>query len=152
MEDLQIPYYKAKIEQRGDKKFIFDPFRKQYVALTPEEWVRQQFLGWLCNDFGYPKGLIAVETPLRYNELKKRADAVIYNRQLRPVMIIEVKSTQVNITQETFEQAVRYNFAFKTPYIILTNGLTHYCCFINHDKKKVEYLSQIPAYNQIADI
>ncbi|MFP4288767.1 MAG: type I restriction enzyme HsdR N-terminal domain-containing protein [Bacteroidales bacterium] len=152
MEDLQIPYYQAKIEQRGEKKYIFDPFRKQYVALTPEEWVRQQFLSWLCNAFGYPKGLIAVETPLRYNELKKRADAVIYNRQLRPVMIIEVKSTQVNITQETFEQAVRYNFAFKTPYIILTNGITHYCCFINHEQKKVEYLSDIPPYPQIIDI
>ncbi len=152
MENLHIPHFQTKIEQRGEKKFIFDPFRKQYVALTPEEWVRQQFLSWLCNTFGYPKGLIAVETPLKYNELKKRADAVIYNRQLKPVMIIEVKSTQVNITQETFEQAVRYNFTFKTPYIILTNGLTHYCCFINHEQKKVQYLSDIPHYKQIAQM
>lgn len=151
MENLNIPYFQSRIEQRGEKKFIFDPFRKQYLILTPEEWVRQQFLHWICNDFGYPKGLVAVETPLKYNKLKKRADAVIYNSQLKPVMIIEFKSPQVSITEKTFEQAVRYNFAFKTPYIILTNGLTHYCCFINHNQKKVEYLSQIPLYKQIAN-
>lgn len=149
MEVLNLPPYSFKQIQKDDKPLIYDIFRKCFVALTPEEWVRQHFLMWLVNDFGYPAGLIAVETALKYNQLKKRADAVVYNKDTVPVMLIECKAPGVEITQATFEQAARYNFIFNTSYLALTNGLMHYCCRIDHQKQSLVYLEKIPSYSQI---
>jgi hypothetical protein len=149
MEVLNLPTYTFKLLQKENKAFIFDIFRKVYVALTPEEWVRQNFLMWLTNDLGYPAGLIAVESSLTYNKLKKRADAVVYSKLAHPVMLIECKAPGVEITQKTFEQAARYNFSFNTAYLALTNGLNHYCCRIDLENKKLTFLENFPSYSQL---
>lgn len=146
---LNIPFQKLRKTEREGKLQIFDRFRNQYVALTPEEWVRQQFLNWLVNQYQYPEGLIAVEIPMKYQKLSKRADAVVYLKNRKPAILIEFKAPEVKVTEETFQQAVRYNFVFQTPYIMLTNGLIHYCCFINHTQKRVQYLEEIPGYPQL---
>jgi hypothetical protein len=144
---LNIPFQELRKSEKDGKIQIFDRFRNHYVALTPEEWVRQQFLNWMVNHYQYPEGLIAVEVPMKYQKLSKRADAVVYLKSRKPAILIECKAPHINVTEETFEQAVRYNFVFQTPYIILTNGMTHYCCFINHAEKRVQYLDKIPVYS-----
>ncbi len=150
MESLNLPACPLRLSEKEGKHFIFDIFRKIYVALTPEEWVRQHFLMWLVNDLEYPAGLIAVETSLKYNQLKKRADAVVYDKKGFPLMLIECKAPQVNITQKTFEQAASYNFIFKTRYLALTNGMEHYCCLIDSGQKKIHFLESIPSYPEIS--
>jgi hypothetical protein len=149
MKILNLPPFQFRHQSRNGKVMIFDIFRKMYVRLTPEEWVRQHFLMWLVNDLAYPQGLIAVETSLVYNNLKKRADAVVYNPDARPLMLIECKAPEVVIDQATFEQAARYNFAFRTRYLVLTNGMSHYCCKIDADNGTMEYLPNIPPYNTL---
>lgn len=149
MEALNLPACHLRLIKKNEKPFVFDVFRKTYVALTPEEWVRQHFLMWLVNDLSYPQGLIAVEASLKYNQLKKRADAVVYNKDARPVMLIECKAPGVEITQKTFEQAARYNFSFNTAYLTLTNGLNHYCCRIDLENKKLHFLNTIPSFSEI---
>jgi hypothetical protein len=149
MIQLNLPKCLLRFSNRATGTFVFDAFRKKYVALTPEEWVRQNFLSWLVNDLGYPRGLIAVEAPLKYNTLQKRADAIVYNRQGSPLMMIECKSAHVEITQDTFLQAARYNFNFNCKYLVLTNGLSHYCSELDLEKKTFRYLEEIPLYDQL---
>ncbi|MFW5707424.1 MAG: type I restriction enzyme HsdR N-terminal domain-containing protein [Bacteroidota bacterium] len=150
MQTLNLPAYPFKISQKEGKTFIFDTFRHSWVFLTPEEWVRQHFLKWLVTDHAYPAGLIAVETSLKYNNLKMRADAVIYNKNTKPLVLVECKAPHVTINQQTFEQAARYNFSFKTRYLLLTNGLLHYCCEINTETGNIHFLENIPAFKDIA--
>lgn len=150
MHSLNLPAYAFKLEKRGNKPFIFDSFRKQWVVLTPEEWVRQHFLVWLAEQWGYPRGLMAVEAPLKYNSLSMRADAVVYARTGQAMMIIECKAPHVPITQQTFEQAARYNYNFNTRYLMLTNGMEHYCCMIDLQAKKLRFLENIPRYEELA--
>lgn len=149
MASLNLPSYPFKIIQKGDKKMIFDNFRKTYIALTPEEWVRQHFLMWMVAELGYPAGLIAVETSLTYNNMKKRADAVVYDKPGKPLMIIECKAPEIQITENTLQQAARYNFSLKTCYLILTNGLEHYCCYIDLKASRVNFLAEIPRYDEL---
>ncbi len=149
MQALNLPACDLRLIQKNEKTFVFDIFRKIYVALTPEEWVRQHFLMWLVNDLAYPAGLIAVEASLKYNNLKKRADAVVYNKGALPVMLIECKAPGVEITQKTFEQAARYNFSFNTAFLTLTNGINHYCCRIDLENKKLIFLNKIPSFSEI---
>lgn len=151
MEPLNLPPCKFRISQKDGKHYVFDVFRKISVVLTPEEWVRQHFLMWLVNHLDYPKGLIAVETALKYNQLQKRADAVIYAKSGQPLMLIECKAPHVKITQQTFEQAAGYNFTFKTRYLVLTNGLDHYCCQIDPENRKIVYLPNVPFYRDLSE-
>jgi hypothetical protein len=150
METLNLPAYPFKISQKEGKALIFDTFRRSWVSLTPEEWVRQHFLMWLVSDHAYPAGLIAVETSLKYNKLKMRADAVIYGKNAQPLVLVECKAPHIAINQKTFEQAARYNFSFNTQYLLLTNGLQHYCCKVNTESGSIMFLEHIPAYNEIA--
>lgn len=150
MEPLNLPPCKFKLSQKDGKHYIFDVFRKTSVVLTPEEWVRQHFLMWLVNQLEYPKGLIAVETALKYNQLQKRADAVVYSKTGQPLMLVECKAPHIKITQKTFEQAASYNFTFKTRYLVLTNGIAHYCCRIDLKNGNITYLQNIPTYSEIS--
>ncbi len=149
MEPLNLPPCEFKLSQKEGRHYIFDVFRKMPVVLTPEEWVRQHFLMWLVNHLGYPKGLIAVETAMKYNQLQKRADAVVYTKSGQPLMLIECKAPHIKITQQTFEQVASYNFTFKTRYLVLTNGLDHYCCRIDLENRKIIYLQTIPMFDNI---
>ncbi len=149
MQELNLPPITLNIRNRSGKTCVFDIFRKRFVALTPEEWVRQRFLRFLCDHKAYPVGLIAVEASLHYNRLTKRADAIVYGTSGKPLMIIECKSPEVKITQEAFDQVARYNFSFGVDYLAVTNGLRHYCVRKDRQASTWEALNDIPDYKEI---
>lgn len=128
---------------------VFDQIRKKYIVLTPEEWVRQHFINYLIVELGYPKGLINVEQGLRYNSLLKRSDIVVFNRQGEPIVLVECKSTRQAINRKVLEQALTYNKTIGSRYIIITNGLESACMEIVKETSKVEFLSKIPAYEEL---
>lgn len=145
MQKLNLPQYPIKIKKEGGKEFIFDSIRKKYLVLTPEEWVRQNFIQYLIHDKKYPASLIAIEKGLKLNELQKRADALFY-KDSKPHVLIEFKAPNVKITQETFEQIARYNMVFKVPYLIVSNGMDHYCSKIDFETNSFKFLKEIPDY------
>ena len=149
MQQLNLPEANLKILQENNKTKVFDIIRKKYVALTPEEYVRQQFIHYLIKEKNYPKGLLAVEKQLKIYDLEKRTDIVLYNTSGKPAVIVECKAPSVNITQKTFDQIARYNMNFKAEYLIVTNGLKHYCCKPNYKNNTYEFLREIPEYEII---
>jgi hypothetical protein len=150
MKQLNLPSFDYKILEREGKTRIFDNFRKRYVLLTPEEWVRQHFLAWLTTFMAYPVGRIAVETSLKYGQLKKRADAIVFGKSGAPLMIIECKAPEVMLTQEVFDQVARYNFSFRVGYVAVTNGLEHYCCRLDPGRETWTFLDEFPGYKDIS--
>lgn len=134
---------------KNGKKFIFDVARQKYVSLTPEEWVRQNFLKYLIEEKKYPIGLLGVEIALKINGMSRRADIIAYNRLGKPILIVECKAPAVNITQSEFDQAAMYNMRLKVDYLIITNGLNHYCCKVKVDEKKYEFLQQVPYFDDL---
>ncbi len=149
MEKLNLPPYQAKIKTAEGRNRIFDSLRQKFVALTPEEWVRQHFVNFLTEHKGYPKELMANEVQLSLNGMSRRCDTVLYSRQLQPRMIIEYKATNVSITQKVFDQICRYNIVMRVEYLIVSNGLQHYCCRVDYDNNTYEFLSDIPNYEEI---
>lgn len=146
---LNLPSFAHKIQQRDGKYVIFDPLRMKYVALTPEEWVRQHFVHYLIDIKGYPKGLLANEKQLCLNGTKKRCDTVLFDKHLRARMIIEYKAPQVEITQAVFDQITRYNMVLKVEYLIVSNGLRHYCCRIDYHTMQYTFLPDVPNYGEL---
>lgn len=142
MQVLNLPQFAHKVKQIGEKAHIYDAVRRQYVVLTPEEWVRQHLVHWLCGEFNYPKSLMQIESGLRYNAMTKRSDLVIYNRTGQPFMLVECKAPSVVLTSATFAQAARYNSVLKAPYLMISNGLTHFVFEITPDK--ITELAQVP--------
>lgn len=148
MLPLNLPEYPFII--RGDKrKEIFDVIRKKYVALTPEEWVRQHFLTFLVKEKEYPASLILIEQNLKVLQLSRRCDAVIYSTQGLPLMIAEFKAPGIALTQKVFDQIARYNFALGVRYLCISNGLQHYCCITDDHNKNWTFAEEIPAYEQL---
>ena len=117
MLSLNLPTFAAKVKEKDGKHVIFDPVRRKFVALTPEEWVRQHFVNYLISDKGYPKELLANEVPLKLNGTCKRCDTVAYNRFLTPLMIVEYKAPHIEITSSVFDQIVRYNMVLHVRYL-----------------------------------
>ena len=128
---------------------ILDTIRKKYVKLTPEEWVRQNFVQYLITEGKYPGGLIGIEVMSKYNDLKKRVDILVHDRLGKPVMIVECKAHDIEINDKVFDQIVCYNMGFKVPYIIVTNGMVHYACKIDNEHNKYEFLNVIPLYEDL---
>jgi len=128
---------------------ILDPLRRKFVKLTPEEWVRQNFVQYLINEGKYPAGLLGIEVLFRLNKLKRRVDILVHNRLGEAIMIVECKSADVKIDEKVFEQIATYNMKFKVPYLVVTNGLHHYACKIDHQEMKFEYLLVIPLYEDL---
>lgn len=149
MLPLNLPPAPFKIINKDGKDSIFDVLRKKYVALTPEEWVRQNFISYLLNFKGYPKGLLANEIQINLNGTKKRCDSVLFNRDLTARMIVEYKAPSVPITQNVFDQITRYNVVLKVDYLIVSNGLNHYCCKINYQTGRYQFLKDIPNYDEL---
>ena len=146
MQQLNLPTYPIKTRQTGDKTEVFDPIRKRYVVLTPEEWVRQQFIRYLINEKKYPETLISIEKGIKVNQMFKRFDAVISDQTGAPVVLIEFKSPNVRISQKTFEQVATYNIRLRVQYLIVSNGLKHYCCSVDHEKETFSFLDDIPDF------
>jgi hypothetical protein len=149
MYSLNLPSYDAKIRKNGSLMEIYDPLRRKYVALTPEEWVRQHFVNWLISDKEYPTSLMANEAGIKLNSLTRRCDTVVYDQHLDPLMIIEYKESNISITQDVFDQVVRYNTVLKVPYIVVSNGVNHYCCKMNYEKQSYDFLTDIPNYREL---
>ena len=147
MQPLNLPQYSFKIKSEGQRKYIFDNIRKRYVVLTPEEWVRQHLTAWLVQEKKYPASLIAVEMPLRINRMERRADIVLYSNLGKPFMIIECKAPGIKISQKAFDQAARYNMDIKVNYLVVSNGLVHYCAKLDHDGGTWEFLREIPDFD-----
>ena len=146
METLNLPSYNFNIKLEGQRKLIFDSIRKKYVVLTPEEWVRQHIVHYLITEKETPISLIAVEKQLTINTLIKRFDILVFNKKGLPQLIIECKAPSIKITQETFDQIARYNLKLNTNYLMVTNGLQHYFCKLDHENKQYKFLKDIPNY------
>lgn len=146
MFSLNLPDFQVKITVTDGKKMVFDPLRRKYVALTPEEWVRQHFVHFLIQHKGYPSGLLANEVQLTLNGTRKRCDTVLYDRTRTPRMIIEYKAPTVPITRQVFDQITRYNIVLKVDYLIVSNGLEHYCCKVDYERFCCNFLKEIPDY------
>lgn len=149
MLSLNLPTFDAKIATRNGKNVIFDVIRRRYVALTPEEWVRQHFVHHLFAHKGYPQTLMANEVQLHLNGTKKRCDTVIYKRDLTAKMIIEYKAPDVEITQKVFDQITRYNIVLRVDYLVVSNGLQHYCCRMDYEQNSYTFLKDIPEYQDL---
>lgn len=149
MLSLNLPTFAVKVIVKERKQFIFDVVRNKYVPLTPEEWVRQHFVNFLIQEKGYPKELLGNEITIRLHHTTKRCDTVAYDRFLVPFMIVEYKSPAIEITRAVFDQIVRYNMALHVRYLIVSNGLIHYCCQIDYDRQKYTFLEEIPKYGEL---
>jgi hypothetical protein len=146
MQALNLPNYSFKLKQESNGKHIFDSIRKKFVVLTPEEWVRQNFLQYLIQDRKFPASLIAVEIGLKYNQMQKRTDVLVYNKEGKPYLMVECKAPEVKISQDAFDQIARYNMAFKVKYLVVTNGLSHFCCMMDYSTNSYQYLELIPIF------
>lgn len=151
MFSLNLPPYATKITLRDGKNMIWDVIRRKYVALTPEEWVRQHFVHFLIEHKGYPTSLLANEVALTLNGTSRRCDTVLYDRALSPRMIIEYKAPQIPITQKVFDQICRYNLVFHVDYLVVSNGLSHYCCRMDYANNSYQFLSEVPEYSILID-
>ncbi len=145
---LNFPAYKFRIQEEAGALKIFDPVRKKYVALTPEEWVRQHLIHYLNKDKGYPLGLMMVEKEFKYNKLSKRADIVVCERTGAAILMAECKSADVEITQGVFDQAMRYNLTMDVKIMVLSNGIKHFCFQLDKEKKTYLALTEIPAWEK----
>lgn len=146
---LNLPEYPIKVKDIEGKPFIFDDIRRQYIALTPEEWVRQHFVHFLIHHKGYSQSLMGNEVLVNLHNQKKRCDTVVYNNQLQPLMIIEYKAPEVKISQAVFNQICRYNIVLKVKYLVVSNGLQHYCCKLDYSTQQYKFLLNIPTYSQL---
>lgn len=149
MLSLNLPEFETKISLNKGKYVIWDVLRRRYVALTPEEWVRQHFIHYLIRHKGYPQSLMANEVQVSLNSTKKRCDTVLYRRDLTARMIIEYKAPDVEITQNVFDQITRYNMVLRADYLIVSNGLQHYCCKLDYQTNSYVFLKDIPPYNEL---
>ncbi len=146
---LNLPPYSLRLSKRNNKICIFDPIRKKHLILTPEEWVRQNFLAYLINEKNYSPALMQTEMSLRVNKLMKRCDIVAFNRKSKPLLLVECKAPEVKIDNKTFEQAARYNLDLKVDFLIITNGMQHYCCKMDYANNSYHFLSEIPDFEQL---
>jgi hypothetical protein len=144
---LNLPAYAFRTTQKEGRTFIFDAYRHRWVKLTPEEWVRQNFVRYLTEEKHFPSSLMVLEHSLRFNQRDFRADAVVFSTSGKPLLVVECKAPEVKITQKVFDQIVRYNFEFQVDYLIVTNGLAHFCCKIDKTNQTYEFLKEIPDYD-----
>lgn len=128
---------------------VFDPLRKKYVALTPEEYVRQHFTAWMTGTLGYPASLMGNEVAITLNDTRRRCDTVVFRRDSTPLMIVEYKAPTVVIDQNVFDQIARYNMVLRSRYLVVSNGFNHYCCEMDYEGDTYRFLPEIPKWEEI---
>ena len=141
-----MPEYDFRIKTGNGKQLIFDRIRKKFVALTPEEWVRQNFVEFLKQEKHFPESLMAVEKQIMVNNNPRRFDLLVYSRKGQPHLIAEFKAPKVKITQETFDQVVRYNMALRVERVVVSNGMQHFACEIDYSTNSYSFLKEIPEF------
>lgn len=150
MDRLNLPAFDIHVQRRNGRPVVFDMLRRKYVALTPEEWVRQHFIHYLTDYLGYPQGLLQNEVQLTCGEKRVRCDSVLYSKTNTARMIVEYKAPSVTITQAVFNQISAYNLLLHVDYLIITNGITHYCCKMDYEHETYVFLNAIPTYEQLS--
>lgn len=148
MIDLQLTRFQEYIRLKTEdgKRFLWDPIRKKWIPLTPEEWVRQLFVCYLLFEKGYNKNRINLEKKIDVVGRTKRFDVLVWSPDMHPLLMVECKAPQVPINLDVFFQIANYNLALQVPYLVLTNGIHTYCCALNYAEHHVEELHAIPAY------
>lgn len=126
------------------KPYVWDPIRKKYLVNQPEEMVRQLLIIYLQEVEGISKNYISVEKSIKVNDRLKRFDLLIFDENHKPIMLIECKSPKVKVNQDTFEQIAWYNSTLKVPYLLVTNGITTYCCSVSYKDSSFSFLEKIP--------
>lgn len=144
MDALNLPAFDCKITKSGANYMIFDALRRKNVILTPEEWVRQHFVHYLISSLNYPKSLLSIERGTSYNKLQKRTDLCVYNQEGKPHLLVECKAAHVPITQEVVKQVSTYNQTLHAKYVVITNGMQHFCWQVDFETRKFEPLQEIP--------
>ena len=152
MLPLNLPNFDIKVKKSADQLLVWDETRRKYVALTPEEWVRQHFVHFLISEKGYRQELIANEVSIKLNGTAKRCDTVIYDRLLTPLMIVEYKAPSITITPKVFDQIVRYNRVLHVQYLIVSNGLRHFCCQIAYETLSYRFLKESPDAREVGQL
>lgn len=147
MEKLNFHDFDFSFKSKENKTYIFDPIRKKWLVLNPEEWVRQHCIQFLLKTKNVPLGFIQVEKKLNVNHTEKRYDLVVFKPDHSIDLLVECKSPKVKITQKTFDQIARYNLVLKSDYLMLTNGLNHFFCKMDFEKRKYLFLPDLPNYN-----
>lgn len=143
---LNLPPYPFKLTQKDDDLFIFDELRKKQLLLTPEEWVRQHVVQYLMIQKKYPKNFIKLEGGLKLNQLQKRTDILVFDQFGKADILVECKATSIKIDQKVFDQAARYNLIHRVNYLLVSNGLNHYCCQMNYENESYTFLEELPEY------
>lgn len=143
---LNLPPYPFKLTQKDDDLFIFDELRKKNLLLTPEEWVRQHVVQYLMIQKKYPKNFIKLEGGLKLNQLQKRTDILVFDGFGKADILVECKATSVKIDQKVFDQAARYNMIHQVNYLLVSNGLNHYCCQLDYENESYSFLEELPEY------
>lgn len=146
---LNLPPYPLRLKDEAGQHWVFDEVRKKFLVLTPEEWVRQHLVHFLINEKQFPKSLIQLEGGLKYNGLQKRSDILVYNQQGEKLVLAECKAPSVKITQEVFDQIARYNFVHRVKWLLVSNGLEHYCCKLNWETESYQFLPELPPFSQL---
>lgn len=149
MLELNLPQVEFRIKRAKNGFLIFDRFRRKYIQLTPEEWVRQNFLRFLIDHKGFPEGRIAVEKELLINQMPKRCDAIVYNQRAEAQILIELKAPDIALTQAVFDQVAVYNTKLDLSYFIVSNGMQHYFCRIEKASSNYQFFDEIPHYNTL---
>lgn len=149
MQKLQLPAYSFRTSGKEGKTLIFDEFRRRWITLTPEEWVRQNFLKYLTSEKHFPPALISVEKKVNIHGLTQRFDLLVYDRKGKPLLVGEFKAPGVMISQTAFDQAIRYNSMLLAPYFLVSNGMNHFMCYVDYKEKKTSYLKEIPDFNEL---
>ncbi|MDR2691530.1 MAG: type I restriction enzyme HsdR N-terminal domain-containing protein [Dysgonamonadaceae bacterium] len=152
MLELNLPQAELNIKEENGKAYVFDRLRKQFVRLTPEEYVRQSFVSYLITYKNYPQSRMANEIGIELGNVKKRCDTVLYDEYLHPLMIIEFKAPSILIKQNAFDQITRYNMRLNVPWLIVSNGVRHYCCRVDYEKKEYFFLKDIPEYEKLKKV
>jgi hypothetical protein len=146
MLPINYPSPAFRVKKQNEQEFIFDALRKKWLLLTPEEWVRQNFIQYLLQVMNYPSTLIAVEKEIMLGEMKKRFDLLIYNNEHQPWMLIECKSMDIVLTEETLQQVLRYNIPVPVPYLVITNGNT--CYGWKRTPGELQLMTELPVHGQ----
>lgn len=151
LPSLHLPRAPLRLRRDGEGRVqVYDALRRRYVVLTPEEWVRQHFVHYLLSQLGYPSGLLSNEVGVEVGGVARRCDTVLFAREgMHPRLIVEYKAPQVPIGEEVFRQIQSYNSVLRADYLIVSNGLKHYCCHIDYEKKQLRFLPDIPRYEDL---
>lgn len=137
---------RLQLKTEGGQRWLFDPIRRKWVVLQPEEMVRQLLLWYLIESKGYNKNRLAVERGLEINGMAKRCDILIYDTTMKPLLLVECKAPQVQITQSVFRQIATYNLPLQVPYLLVSNGPVSYCCEMNYERSDFTFLKDIPDF------